>query len=77
MATFGEDQVVAWIEESKVSESLVLEFERSTGVLTEAKYGMINHTVVKSSYTDNSAEDPPKKKKKSQCWNVGYCILYL
>ena len=72
VASFGEDQVLNWVHLSEVSEDLILEYERSLGVLTEEKYGLISHTLVNSKRLNNSCVPPlTKKPKRAASWDAG------
>ena len=62
--------MVTWVDSSKVSSILIEEYERSTGILSEQKYGMISYAVVSASRTkDNS--NPPSKRPKLKAENSG------
>ena len=74
MATFGADKVITWVHASNVPASLVNEYERSLGLLTEQKYGVISHTLVSASHVDNQSDFPPSKKPKVKTeatWDAG------
>lgn len=73
-SNFGEDEIVTWVHSSKVPASLIDEYEKCMGVLTERKYGVVSHALVSASRIDNPSGTPPSKKTKLETkepWDVG------
>ena len=65
--------MLAWVHSSEVSDDLILEYERSLGLLTEEKYGLISHTLMNSKHLNNDCLLPPstKKPKRTASWDAG------
>lgn len=70
--------MVTWVDSSKVSTSFIEEYERSTGILPEQKYGVISYAVVSASRTKDNSNPPSKrpKLKAEEQWDVGL-VSYL
>jgi hypothetical protein len=61
------------VHSSKISDALIDEYEKFTGVISESKYQVISHSIVGNRDVPSVMGEPPSKRRRED-WDLGYVL---